>query len=321
MPAPPDRASTCADHRLREARIATELRRAYVPSLDGSVVEVRFGCDPLTEPIARVVLEHGSGHSGGLTLWRLTPSDDDPSSFAAHGFALRSSGQSQGTGGALVIAHALVPRAALMTALADALPAMTAEFRELAPPPLPRGVRGSRASVSSADFDVFIGVTDSVGRVLARSFAGYPGSSDQDRYLGVQLAASRLRPLLENARFERARPTDEERAFFVGHYLAALPRLHAEYAWWVRERFVLLAAELGTPALVPALLDDVKLELGEREQGGDAAPIADRRLDGLVTALAALTGWDARRDERGAARPVDEVARDYLGECERALAE
>jgi hypothetical protein len=71
---------------------------------------------------------------------------------------------------------------------------------------------------------------------------------------------------------------------------------------WVRELYLVLAARLGSAPLIPMLV-----EVARQNQHGQA--------ELAVTALAAITGWDARFDAQHSPRPSADVAEDYEREC------
>ncbi|MBL9105891.1 MAG: hypothetical protein JNL82_33525 [Myxococcales bacterium] len=76
-------------------------------------------------------------------------------------------------------------------------------------------------------------------------------------------------------------------------------------AWWVKERLVRLAAEVGAPALVPglvALARDVRV---------DASVLRTREL--ALAALAELAGFDARAEPN--AGSTESAAAIYADNC------
>ncbi len=154
--------------------------------------------------------------------------------------------------------------------------------------------------------------------VLERAHTGYPSGTDQARYLGLSLAMERLSPLIHKIPTQVAEPTPEQRKYFSERFVAAAPRFEDEYAWWVRDRYVKLAGKLGGPELVPILVDVLRVRLAEvhkaKPEGG-----ADSRLVDTVSALAGVTGWDARFNPDGSPRPPKEVAQEYIDECNTAL--
>jgi hypothetical protein len=77
----------------------------------------------------------------------------------------------------------------------------------------------------------------------------------------------------------------------------------------VKERLVMMAEHAGTPALVPSL---VELALAT---GDDASVVRTREY--AVNTLAALAGFDARKDVQGEERPVADAAADYARACRR----
>ncbi len=310
-------ADTCADHRQAEVRLAKELAKQYDHTVTGSVVDVTFACDPLTSEVEELVVETGSGHGGGLELWRARRKSGEASfevlGIGNHGYySPASKGQAP-----VRIARGMISASVLDKALGKARPALTARVRELEPPPPPNGIWGRSFSTSSGNFHLDFRLSDGMHE-LARHFTGYPGSSDQPRYLGLQAAWAAVGPLLEKLPFEPAEATADERDFFVTSFLRAAPRFDDDFAWWVRDRYVALAEHLGSRELVAALLG--VLASGLRE--GEAQPsddrrreVAKRRLEQPLATLARLTGWDPRKDDAGQERDLVAVAREVLAEC------
>jgi len=73
---------------------------------------------------------------------------------------------------------------------------------------------------------------------------------------------------------------------------------------WLRELYLGLAARVGEPQLIPAIVESA-LHGPKREQ----------QL--AIDALAAITGWDRRFDSRGKPRDSAVVAHEYAAECAR----
>ena len=310
-------ADTCVDHRRAEARIAKQIVKDFDRSVTGSVVDVSFGCDPFTTDVDEIVIETGSGHGGGLELWRLRResggTDFDVLALANHGYyAAVKEGASP-----VRIRRGRIAEPALSKALATARPALTVRIREIEPPPPPNGMWGRSFSTSSGNFHLYFRL-EGGSHELVRHFTGYPGSSSQPRYLGLQAAWAALHPLLDKIPHEASAASADEREFFVRSFLRAAPRFDEPFAWWVRERYVALAEHLGTPELVPALVRVVEsgLREGERESSDEQKKtVWKRRLEQPVATLARLTGWDPRQDDGGAPRDLVAAAREALTEC------
>ncbi len=313
----------CVDHRRQEARIARDLKKEFKPTAKGSRVEVSFGCDPLTFDVHQIHLEVGYGHGGHLALWRLQRAKDDDKEYQVLGIVHRLTG-----GGYEKYTYEVASRfearigtgsvdaKVVDAALLKARPAMTARIRELQPPP--SGGLSMSSFTSSGNFHHAIQILDSMPHVLEGRHTGYPSSGDQARYLGLVRAMGDLRPLIDKIEPQVAEPTPDQRKYFAERFVAASPRFEDEYAWWVRDRYVKLAGKLGGPELVPILLDVLRARLAEvqkaKPEGG-----ADGRLVDTVSALAGVTGWDARFNPDGSPRPPEKVAREYLAECTTAL--
>ncbi|MCB9597820.1 MAG: hypothetical protein H6719_34200 [Sandaracinaceae bacterium] len=315
-PTPPtarDASEVCANHLRAERALRRELTAAFQRTVEGSVVDVSFGCDGLGEDVMEIDLELGYGHGGSLSLWRLRREGEvfrvqgvgllhrrrasegsDPYALEADRYEL---GRAEGE----------VPAATVDRALDRVRAALTARLREIEPTRPPRGGSGFG---SSSDFHAVIEIADDEGRRLGDRYTGYESSPGQRRYLAVQLARDALFPLIEPFGLTRGEATDADRDLFQDRLEAAAPHLDERFAWWVRERMAWLAAQLGTPRSIPILLPWLE---GPSDEAGDRT----RRL--VANALAAITGWDERSRDDGP-RPIDEVAEAYLVECRAALA-
>ncbi|MEZ4442200.1 MAG: hypothetical protein R3B72_24110 [Polyangiaceae bacterium] len=94
---------------------------------------------------------------------------------------------------------------------------------------------------------------------------------------------------------------------FASFFAAEAPHFDDQFNWWVKERYTALAEPLGTPALVPLLV--------ERLKPGTDRSTSDTRDDAL-DALAKLLGADPRLDPAGKPRPLqDEVMADLRERC------
>lgn len=314
--------STCADHKKAEAAIARKLAKDYDRSIKGSTVDVSFGCDPLTSDLEELVIETGYGHGGNLEVWRIK-ADKDGQSYEVLALGHAGYYRPKEPGDTVQIGRGRFTKAQLEKALSTARPALTAIVRELEPPPLPNVFSGRSFSTSSGNFHHYFRLFDGMHE-LERHFTGYPGSGDQPRYVGLQLAMEALRPLLDGVKLEADRASADERDFFVTSFLAAAPRFDDDFAWWVRDRYVRMASELGTPELVPALVEVLAHGLAEGDRETDEVrkkEVHERRLADPIATLVKITGWDPQKDETGAVRPTAAVAKDMLTECRRALAE
>ncbi|HKP56338.1 MAG TPA: hypothetical protein VJV78_06450 [Polyangiales bacterium] len=130
-----------------------------------------------------------------------------------------------------------------------------------------------------------------------RRYTGRVASNTQHEYLPLELASKLLLEAVPAEAFVMSASEEHRRLIrtrFAADFTGA--------PWWLRELFLVLAARLGSPHMVPALLEAARQ--GEERQ---------RTL--AVSALAAITGWDVRFTAAGAARPSVDVAADYAREC------
>src|ERR1019366_4199283 len=139
-------------------------------------------------------------------------------------------------------------------------------------------------------------VEDASGRALDRAWFGYPGN-DQPERLSIELALATLERSLPRKFVVRAPPEEDGRLPSAAWKAEGTP-------WFADDPLLSLAASLGSPEL----LDRIIARLGSKKTNVQAL---------AVDALAAITGWDARKDASGNARPLPEVVADYRGECTR----
>jgi hypothetical protein len=310
---------TCVDHIKAEANIAKTLRARYRPTRPGSVIDVSFGCDPLTGPVREVVLETGYGHGGSFTLWHLLRTMDNLEfrvTGVAHHYPHASYERftyGYADGFKVRIARATLPAATVDQALDLARPALTARIREIMPSPEPNAGMGMSGFSSSANFHHSMRIRDDSRFELTAHFTGYPNSEDQQRYLGLQLAMRALEPMLRELPFKKLAATGSDRALVVSQFLrkSAQPR-----RWWVRNRYQRLVSRIGTTAALPRLLETLRV-LSAKPKPSD--PNGDSAMTDLVSVIAALTGSDLRFDDQGNPREVREVAKQILDECGEAL--
>jgi hypothetical protein len=311
--------ATCVDHRSAERRLAPLLSGRFRP-VTGGTVSVSFDCDPVVGRLTDVIIERGFGHGGSLNVWHLTRRDDDVFDVlaVAHDswYVAVAGDPAQ-----LLIARGTLATRDLERALATARPALTAQVRELEPPPKPGTIHLHSMFSSSGNFHHFIAVRDDRGHELSRSFTDYPSSDRQRDSVSMVLAMEQLTPLLEPLEFARGSADDALKAWFSGHVLEAWPRVKTSSAWWVRERFVNLGAKAGTAAMVPLIVEQLERGLSEVASAPTkrAAELGDRYLTEPLAALTAITGWDPRTGLIQSERIPEAAAREAIAECRRGM--
>lgn len=312
-------ADTCVDHRRMEALVAHRIKKRFERTVSSSVVDVSFACDPLTSELEEIVIERGWGHGGSLQVWRIRKRADDSDYdvlVLGHASYYRSDKAKL-----LEIGRGKFTSKTLALALAQARPALTATPRELEPPPPPNGMLGRSFTTSSGDFHHAFQLFDGMHE-LRRHFTGYQGTGGQSEYLGLMIAMDAFQPLLDSVKVGPDVASAEEQAFFVESFLRAAPRFDDDYAWWVRDRYVKLAEELGTNELVPALVDVLRSGLREGDAVSEEArqkELYERRLTSPLAALVKITGWDPAKEDGSSDKSVEQAARAMVDECSRVL--
>jgi hypothetical protein len=277
------------------ARVEARIRKDFVRYEKPSKLVVDFGCDAAYGTARELVYESGSGHGGSLRILRFRWETDGR-------VAIRRIESSHYFDRRVAIAEAETATARIDPVLAKARVAM------LARPHVVRlewknGGIGMSFSFSSNDFHLLVRIADQENRVTERRFTGYESSADQESFLPLRLATKPLDELIASVQFVRAEVTDDDRAFFTARLLATLA---GKPAWWIKERYVELAAVLGTKDAVPPLV-------AIAQQSGDAS--AERAREAALESITHITGWDPRVDPKGRPRSIDEAARAAREEC------
>jgi hypothetical protein len=155
---------------------------------------------------------------------------------------------------------------------------------------------------SSKNVALEVELRDGLGGTSRRAWAGYAGSFRAEDRAPVELA---WQALLESVDAEHAHiahePEPEDRALLAEAWRARFDGY--ERPWYTTEALLLLATRAGSPDILPFVVPQLD---SERER--------HRRF--AVDALAAITGFDARREGSGTARSLARVVADYRRECE-----
>ncbi len=280
------------------ARVEARVRKDLVVQRKPSKLVVDFACDALGSDIAEVVVEDGSGHGGSLRIVRFARGQ------ANVDVRMITRSQYFNAGNATSIAQ-------MPTADFDAI-VRQARVAVLARPHLiPLWVPSSTIHLggfgsSSNDFHLGLALTDAEGHVVDRHFSGYDSSLDQQAILTMRMATERFETAIASLAFTpQTSPTDADKEIFVRRFLAAMKDGEKPF-WWVTERYVALAVDLGTIDIVPTL---AKIA----QQKGEAS--ADRTRPVALDAITAITGWDPRKDDRGQPRTLDDATAIAAQEC------
>jgi hypothetical protein len=162
---------------------------------------------------------------------------------------------------------------------------------------------------SGRDFHVAHRLVDVDGHGAAGLWTGHAGPEEQATWLPFDLAAEAYAAVAWGDDVERSlvtrKPGDDDRDFFVTRFVAARDRDPAYGAWYVRERLLAMARELGDVRLAVDLLDIAR-------QSGE--PEVARSQAAAVDALVRLTGHETRY-ERGDPRAAVDAAADMIRTC------
>ncbi len=299
-PTPPvaakDEAPYCAPFDMRIlARVEARVKKEFVVREQPSKLIIDFGCDAAYGDAKDVFFEDGSGHGGSLRLVRFRVEPDHVD--------VRAVGSSHYHGAGLEVVAGSVDRKTFDALLGEARVAMLARphLVRLVDPTGGLGTMGM--SGSSNDFHLRLTIVDEEGRATDRHFTGYDGSEEQETILPMRFATAPIVKLLDATKLTPAPITAADRSFFTARLIATMA---GDPFWWVTERYVANAAQLGTFDAVPALVALLRAPTGASE---------DRTREAALDAIAAITGWDPWLDDAGARRPVAAATAAALAEC------
>lgn len=275
---------------MRKA-VRAEVAAGYHVTKTGGRADVQFPCDGLGPNIREITLQTGSGHGHGLQLWHARRAG---TRFDVHGLVFRDGNPTPVT---------LAAGTVELPDLANLRAGVSATIREVAPKPKPGARLRFSGTGSSRDFHILVRLVDDDGRVVEKQYTGYAGSSNQDEYLGLEVALAALAPITA-LEAKSGTPTVEDKEFFARQFNAAVPRFDTELYWWVMERLVAMAKHLGSAEVIDGLLTRLDVTTQERSK-------IDARAD-AVAALAAITGWDATE---GGKKTVEQAAASYRATC------
>ena len=285
------------------ARTEARIRKDFVIYEPPSKLVIDFDCDAAASDTREVVFESGSGHGGNLRIVRFQREEATPR--ARYAVRLIDS-QHNGT------LRLEVRTASIDARTFDAVVARARVAAVARPHAVklvdPKGGLGLSGTFSSNDFHLRITIVDDQGEETDRAFTGYESSDEQEAYLPMRIAAEPIQQLLGAAAFVTVAPTDIDRDLFTARLLATMS---GKPSWWIAERYVGVAAKLGTPAGIPALVRVLKAN------GGASEP---RAREAAVDAIAAITGWNPRLDRAGRVRGAAAAAAAAVAECEPSLA-
>lgn len=300
----------------RPAEVAAEktmtfyMKGRYIPKTNKSTVEIKFGCDGLDRVISRVVLETGGGHAGSFNIIEISKSDPNVGTYDVTGVRLSASrfGRPKSP---FEIMRATVPQDAVLAWMPAVRAALRTTINEIEPKPDPNARTGTGSAFgSNANFHVLVRVEDASARAMEGHYTGYVSSDGQARYLPLQRAQEEIEQALGGLTWQADAPPDEVKHFFEQRFVDAQKRFSDSSAWWVRERYVTLAAYVGTRALIPSLLPLLT------PATSDAS--SERTRDRAFEALVSLTGWDPRAPKNGERpRTAATAANDFIDQCGR----
>ena len=281
-----------------QRNIGATLEREVRGRDEGLIVKVDFPCSPIDENPASMAAVWVAGHGGATRVVEIKRSERDrfvartmeavPRTFDATNLAGPRSNFSR-----VEVPEAEVTRAfdRIRTALAARV------VTERRPVPGDQIALGPIA-ISDDLTLVEVRLRDMRGVEFDRHYAGYVGNVDANERVPVQLAWQALEAVLPAATPRDSADSNDRvllRTIWAGS---------ASTTWYGEQGLLALATSAGSQELITPITRAL----------GNPSPFT-RGL--AVSALAAITGWDARRDESGAVRPLEAVVADYQRECAR----
>jgi hypothetical protein len=152
-------------------------------------------------------------------------------------------------------------------------------------------------TMTTARLSIEIYLHDAAGARAERAYSGYFGSFRAAERMPVGVAWQALSSGMTSATGAQSTPEDADRELLLRVWSKTRQR-----PWFAERALLQMAAVAGSPPLVPLIVPALSSE-------------APRMQQLAVAALAAISGWDARRDANGNERPWAEVVADYKREC------
>jgi hypothetical protein len=300
----------CARADITLARgLTAELRKLYRPFAVGARLDVAFECGSSGRVADRIVLEHGEGHGFSLELWELVRRSDH---FDVRGVLYAPSRwgkTSADSARGYRVAQGELSLASVEAALPRARALLASRLVEVAPKLPPGTIGGFSFGMSSRNFYQRLELFAPDGG-NAGVYTGYESSGVESRlHLPLELAAEPLEKLVEALPRDDREAEPEQRRLFAESFVRAAPRFADDFWWWVGERYVELAAELGSPDLVPHLLELVaKLKPD------------NRLMQAALLSIEAISGFRVSLDPHGSLLSPAASRERVLAECGGASA-
>lgn len=296
-----------AGDKVAESSVAAEMRAQFKPTRPGSTLDVSFGCDGLDQPIAKLVYERGAGHGSQLEIVQISRPDPAGASYDVIGIRASSPFVSKPKAAPFQIVRGKIPTDAVHARMPFVRAALQTTLREVLPK---SGLTGYASFGSSSTVHVLVRIEDAAGRSIEKKYSDAVNSDGQGQYLPLLRADAESRQLVDKLSWQDEPASGDVLELFEERFLAAMVESPTPDAWWVRAAHLELAGFAGARSLVPSLLELVGAPRPEGRSDG-----WQRDQEAAMEALAKLTGWDPRKDAKGATRPSDAAARDFVAEC------
>jgi hypothetical protein len=279
------------------AEIAATLKQrvhAQDPQLQ---VEVAFDCSPVSEDAIELTGLRAYEHGDSLTLLRLQRTAAGTLELRAVRLNVEAKLDLQGSATAPQFVEQTIEPSLAQRLFATARYALAAKVHAALPPANAYTVRAPAITGGDALPITELQLLDSQNHRARLSFQGAaaesPGSSAR---LPLEIVWEGIAPIIAG-RFVTRAVTAEDQQLLAQLWLA-----DASHSQVIESRLLELAAKLGSARILARIVPAL-----------DAMREATRIR--AVNALAASTGWDARRDAAGNLRDLAAVVADYKREC------
>lgn len=272
------------------ARVESRLRRKFAPLPRTDKLIIDFGCDQTDSYWKEVFYEDGSGHGQSLQIVRFR--------YESTGLTVRMIDAVQFGPPRIDIRTATIPADPFASSIPGSRVALLSRAHLIHLSFQPGSLEAYSMSASSYDFHSRLSIMDHNGYWLDRHFTGYAEDGTREASFPMIVATEAISTLLNKTQLRTEAPTEEDRAMFTERFLVTMSE---DPVWWVAERYLFIAAQLGTVDALPALALAAQAK-------GSGNPSDVRRQEGAILALAAISGWDPRIGPNGQQRTLDQTA-------------
>lgn len=263
---------------------------------DPAGYRIQFACSPVTaQPLTAMGIEV-FGHGGAARLVGLSADGNGGVSLRTIRVLGNVDESQTDTTSKVTFHRSLVDASRGNHALDTMRAALVASIHKGAPSN--NGSPSESMTMTTSRVSLELYLRDAAGGHVGRAYSGYAGSFRAVERVPVSVAWQALTDLAPvEASQDTAEPLDRDLLFKVWSQTRQRP-------WFAERALLQMAKAAGSPRLIPLIVPALDSDEPQMQQLA-------------VAALAAITGWDARRDANGVERPWPDVVSDYARECSR----